>query len=103
MLQIKHIPPRPAGYDGLLCLGGVPVGTDEAKIREALERFGTIESCVANEESSSPYRVKFTVHTAAEQVVAEAPKVEGLYDYAFIGYNSRPYDDLDGSGGGRGW
>ena len=103
MLQIKDIPSRPAGYDGLLCLGGVPVGTDEAKIREALERFGTIESCVANEESSSPYRVKFTVHTAAEQVVAEAPKVEGLYDYAFIGYNSRPYDDLDGSGGGRGW
>ena len=103
MLQIKDIPSRPAGYDGLLCLGGVPVGTDEAKIREALERFGTIESCVANEESSSPYRVKFTVHTAAEQVVAEAPKVEGLYECAYIAYNSRPYDDLDASGEGRGW
>ena len=79
------------------------MNTDEAKIREALERFGTIESCVANEESSSPYRVKFTVHTAAEQVVAEAQKVEGLYECAYIAYNSRPYDDLDASGEGRGW
>ena len=103
MLQIKDIPPRPAEYDGLLCLVGVPAGIDEAKIRQALERFGTIESCVANEQPTSPYRVKFTVHAAAEQVVAKAPKVKGLYDYVFIGYNSCPYDDLDTSGKGRGW
>ena len=103
MLQIKSIPPRPAQYDGLLCLGGVPVGIDEAEIRQAFQSFGTIESCKANEQSSLPYRVKFTVHAAAEQVVAEPPKVEGLYEYAYIAYNSRPYDDLDSSGEGRGW
>lgn len=101
MLQIKDIPARLAKYDGLLCLGGVSVGTDEAKIREALQPFGTIESCVANEQST--YLVKFTVHVAAEMVVAEAQKVEGLYEYAYIAYNSRPYGDLDASGEGRGW
>ena len=103
VFQIKEIPARPAEYDGLLCLGGVPVGTDEANIKEALQRFGTIESCVANEQSTLPYWVKFTVHAAAEQAVVEAPKVEGLYDYAVMGYNSRPYDDLDAGGEGRGW
>ena len=105
VLQIKDIPPRPECFDGLLCLGGVPVGTDEAKIKQALEGFGTIESCVANEQSSLPYRVKFKLHAAAEQVIADAPKVEGLYEYVFVGYNSRPYDDLDStpSGEGRGW
>ena len=105
VLQIKDIPARLAKYDGLLCLGGVSVGTDEAKIREALQPFGTIESCVANEQSSLPYRVKFKLHAAAEQVIAKAPKVEGLYEYVFVGYNSRPYDDLDStpSGEGRGW
>ena len=103
MLQIKDIPPRPECFDGLLCLGGVPVGTDEAKIKQALEGFGTIESCVANEQSSLPYRVKFKAHVAAEQVVAVAPKVEGLYEYVFVGYNSRPYDALDVEGEGRGW
>ena len=96
MLQIKDIPPRPAEYDGLLCLGGVPVGIDEAKIRQALQRFGTIESCVANEQSTLPYRVKFTEHAAAEQVYADSSSVAGLYEYVFIAYNSRPYE-------GRGW
>ena len=86
----------------------LPKGADrdalQAKIREALEQFGKIESCVANEQATSPYRVKFTEHTAAEQVVTNAQKVEGLYDSAYIAYNSRPYDDLDESGGeGRGW
>ena len=104
VLQIKDIPTRPAEYDGLLCLGGVPTGIDEAKIKEALERFGTIESCVANEQSTTPYRVKFTEHAAAEQVVTNAQKVKGLYGFAYIAYNSRPYDDLNENGGeGRGW
>ena len=83
-------------YDGLLCLGGVPVGTDEAKIRQELQPFGTIESCVANEDPALPYRVKFALHAEAQRVVDQAPTLQGLYDYVFIGYNSRPYD-------GRGW
>ena len=103
VLQIKDIPTRPTKYDGLLCLGGVPKGINEAKIKEVLQRFGEIEVCIASEQSDSQYRVKFTEHAAAEQTVAEAPKVEGVYDYAFIAYNSRPYDDLDTGGEGRGW
>ena len=102
MLQIKDIPPRPTEYDGLLCLGGVPAGIDEAEIKEALRPFGKIEYCMANKQSNS-YQVKFTVHAAAEQAVANAQKVDGLYYYAYIAYNSRPYDDLDASGEGRGW
>ena len=103
VLQIKEIPPRPVEYDGLLCLGGVPKDTTETKIKDALQRFGTIEFCTAPKQSIMQYRVKFTLHTAAEQVIAKAPKMEGLYDYAFIAFNSRAYDDLDSGGEGRGW
>lgn len=103
MLQIKEIPPRPVEYDGLLCLGGVPKGTTETKIKEALQDFGAIESCTAPKQTILQHQVKFTAHEAAEQVVAKAPKREGLYDYAFLAFNSRPYDDIDSDGEGRGW
>ena len=103
VLQIKDIPTRPAEYDGLLCLGGVPAGTDNATITEALQRFGEIERCTPPSPSISLHRVKFKLHAAAEQAMAEAPTVVGLYDYAFVAYKSMPYDDLSSGGDGRGW
>ena len=103
MLQIKEIPPRPAEYDGLLCLGGVPTGTTAAKITELLQQFGEIEHCTPTEQSITVYRVKFRAHAAAEKAADEAPKMKGLCDYAFLAYKSVPYDDLDSGGKGRGW
>ena len=103
MLQIKDIPPRPAEYEGLLCLGGIQEGTEEKTIAAALQRFGEIERCMPPDQSISLYRVKFKDHSAAEEVT-NAPKVDGLnYDYASLAYNSRPYDDIDSGGEGRGW
>ena len=45
VLQLKEIPPRPARFDGVLCLFGLTVSADEAVIREALGCFGEITSC----------------------------------------------------------
>ena len=103
VLQIKDIPRRPAEYDGLLCLGGIQEGTDEKMITVALQGFGEIEDCMPPDQSASLYRVKFKDHSAAEEAT-KAPKVDGLkYDYASLAYNSRPYDDIDSGGEGRGW
>ena len=102
-MQIKDIPPRPPEYDGVLCLGGVPPDTSEAAIRRALQRFGKVQVCAAPDQRISLFRVTFTAHAAAEKVVVEAPKMDGLYDYAFVAYKSTPYDDMDSGGKARGW
>ena len=84
-------------------MGGIQEGTDEKTITEALQRFGEIECCMPPDQSASLYRVKFKDHSAAEEAT-KAPKVDGLnYDYASLAYNSRPYDDIDSGGEGRGW
>ena len=103
MLQIKDIPHRPAEYDGLLCLGGIQEGADEKMITEALQRFGEIERCMPPDQLTSLWQVKFKDHSAAEEATNKAPKVDGLYDYAFPAYKSVPYDDIDSGGEGRGW
>ncbi len=103
MLQIKDIPHRPAEYDGLLCLGGIQKGTAEKTITAALQRFGEIEDCMRPDQSISQYRVKFKDHLVAEEATNKAPKVDGLYKYAFPAYKSVPYDDIDSGGEGRGW
>ena len=36
MLQIKEIPPRPAEFDGKLCLFGIAEHVGEVQVREAL-------------------------------------------------------------------
>ena len=45
MLQHKEIPPRPAQYDGVVRLGGLPRHVDEAALRAALGTFGEVVSC----------------------------------------------------------
>ena len=96
VLQIKGLPSRPSEYDGLLCLGHVPAEVDEATLRAALQRFGTIEYCAAPEGSIMQHRVKFATHSAAEQAKIDAPNL-GICKFAFIAY--RDYDPYDG----RGW
>ena len=96
VLQIKGLPSRPSEYDGLLCLGGVPADKDEATLRAALQRFGTIEYCAAPEGSIMQHRVKFATHSAAEQAKIDAPNL-GVCKFAFIAY--RDYDPYDE----RGW
>lgn len=96
VLQIKELPPRPAEYDGLLCLWGVPEDKDETMLKDTLQQFGAIESCVAPEGSVMQYRVKFEAHQAAEQAASAVPTLD-MYKSAFIAY--RDFDPYDG----RGW
>ena len=84
-------------------MGGIQKGTDEKMITAALQRFGEIERCMPPDQLISLYRVKFKDHSAAEEATIKAPKVDGLYDYAFVAYKSIPYDDIDSGGKGRGW
>ena len=72
-------------------------------IKAALQRFGEIEYCVPPGQSISLTQVKFKSHAAAEMAAVKAPKVEGLFDNAFVAYKSVPYDELDSGGDGRGW
>ena len=104
VLRIKGIPPRPAEYDGLLCLGDVPEGVSEAEIKEKLQQFGEIEKCTApvHAEGIMQHRIKFKTHQAAKLAELEAPMLE-LCKFAFVAYKDLAYDALDSGGGARGW
>ena len=94
VLQIKEIPPRPKEFDGALCLFGLKPGVDEAAVRQALCRFGEIESCDLTFESGYAV-VRFTTHAAALQAKA-ANGLSELCAGVETRYNGRSYDD-------RGW
>eukprot|EP00966_Prymnesium_polylepis_P057231 1325670-Prymnesium_polylepis.1 len=48
VLQCKHNPPRPARFNGCLCLlDGLREGEDEAALRDELTRFGQGEDAAA--------------------------------------------------------
>ena len=94
VLQIEEIPPRPQEFDGELCLFGLKAGVGEAAVREALCRFGEIESCDLAFESSYGI-VCFTTHAAALQAKA-ANGLSELCSGVDTRYNERSYD-------GRGW
>ena len=64
-------------------------------LAEVLQRFGPIEHVVGPASWSNVARVKFTTHEAAEQATVAAPNL-GVCKYAFIAYQSTPWDD-------RGW
>ena len=96
MLQIKELPPRPAEFDGLLCLGDVPAGMNEAALKAKLKRFGQIQYCEAPDGAIKQHRVKFAAHEAAQRAADAAPEL-GVCKYAFVAY--RDYDPYDG----RGW
>ena len=68
VLQMEEIPPRPADFDGALCLFGL-VDVGVATLRAALGSYGEITSC---ELSHSPPLVRFTTHEAALAVRSRA-------------------------------
>jgi hypothetical protein len=87
VLQIEEIPPRPAEFDGVVCLFKLSANVDESVVRAALIGFGTIESC---DLSHSPPIVRFASHLSAIKAKnAGAPPslCEGLDTL----YNETPY------------
>jgi hypothetical protein len=87
VLQIEEIPPRPAEFDGVVCLFELTSNADESVVRAALIRFGTIESC---DLSRSPAIVRFALHesaVAAKDAGAPPDLCAGLDTL----YNETPY------------
>ena len=110
VLQLKEIPPRPADFDGVLCLGQLSDGVGEEQIRAALGGFGQIERCELDVHPGA--RVTFATHNAAMRAAAaELPSCAyacaaaelPICAYACVAWNDRPYDDIDTGGKGRGW
>ena len=108
VLQIKEIPPRPAEFDGKLCLFGVAEGVGEVQVREALGAFGDIVSYEAG-AGATPAIVRFSKHDAAVCAVKHAAsELTGICDAVDTLYNERSYDGRTGEEGlrddnGRGW
>jgi hypothetical protein len=87
VLQIEEIPPRPAEFDGVVCLFKLSSNVDESVVRAALVGFGTIESC---DLSRSPAIVRFTSHASAV-AAKDAGAPPGLCEGLDTLYNETPY------------
>jgi hypothetical protein len=87
VLQIEEIPPRPAEFDGVVCLFELSSNADESVVRAALIRFGTIESCDLNR---SPAIVRFALHESAV-AAKDAGAPPGLCVGLDTLYNETPY------------
>ena len=106
VLQLKELPPRPADYDGKLCLFDLKEGVSEAKIRDELRQFGAINSVELG--GWPPAVVCFATHAAAlaaKRAAARLAHVAGGVDTL---YNECSYDGRTGVDGledddGRGW
>ena len=106
-LQLKEIPPRPARFDGALCIFDLAADVDKSAVFAALERHGEIASC---DLDHVPPIVRFGTHAAA--LAAKATILRGeepLCQAADTLYNERSYDGRhDNENGrendcGRGW
>jgi hypothetical protein len=87
VLQIEEIPPRPAVFDGVVCLFKLSSNVDENMVRAALVGFGAIESC---DLSGSPAIVRFTSHASAV-AAKDAGAPPGLCEGLDTLYNETPY------------
>jgi hypothetical protein len=87
VLQIEEIPPRPAEFDGVVCLFKLSANFDENKVRAALVGFGIIESC---DLSHSPPIVRFASHASAV-AAKDAGAWPGLCEGLDTLYNETPY------------
>jgi hypothetical protein len=87
VLQIDEIPPRPAEFDGVVCLFKLSANVDENKVRAALVGFGIIESC---DLSHSPPIVRFASHASAV-AAKDAGAWPGLCEGLDTLYNETPY------------
>jgi hypothetical protein len=96
VLQIEEIPPRPAEFDGVVCLFKLSANVKENAVRAALIGFGTIESC---DLSHSPPIVRFASHASAvaakeagdAAAAAGASACPGLCEGLDTLYNETPY------------
>ena len=82
-----------------------PAAVDEATLRAALERFGTI---VSIDVSESPAQVRFSTHEAARDAARAAAELILIAGGIGTLYNERSYDGRRGEAGrddddGRGW
>jgi hypothetical protein len=87
VLQIEEIPPRPAEFDGVVCLFKLSANVDESVVRAALMRFGTIKSC---DLSRTPPIVLFASHASAV-AAKNAGAPPGLCEGLDTLYNETPY------------
>ncbi len=87
VLQIEEIPPRPAEFNGVVCLFKLSANVKEKAVRAALKRFGTIKSC---DLSRSPPIVRFASHSSAVKA-KEAGAWPGLCEGLDTLYNETPY------------
>jgi hypothetical protein len=87
VLQIEEIPPRPAEFDGVVCLFKLSANVDENKVRAALIGFGTIESC---DLKRTPAIVRFVSHKSAV-AAKNAGAPPGLCEGLDTLYNETPY------------
>ena len=82
-----------------------PAAVDEATLRAALERFGTIVSINVSE---SPAQVRFSTHEAARDAARSEAELANIAGGVDTRYNERSYDGRKGEAGrdddeGRGW
>ena len=106
VLQLKEIPPRPAEFDGALCLFDLAEGVDEPVIRARLQGFGQITSVAFG--TFPPAVVRFSTHEVALAVKRAAAELTGLCGGIDTLYNEQSYDGRMGEAGrddddGRGW
>ena len=92
VLQLKEIEPRPAEYDGMLCLGGLTENANENALKDAFGSFGTI---VNFEPGTNPARLTFLEHEAAVHAAAVDPP-NSICSFVCVTWNNRSYDN-------RGW
>ena len=102
VLQVREVPPRPASYDGALCLFGLKDGADEPMIKAALGSIGQILSCEIGEAGSFPPAiVRFATHDmalAVKRIFAGDPPAELLSLCKGVDtlYNEHSYDGRSG-------
>ena len=105
VMQVKHVPPRPAQYDGRVLFFNLPADTQEDELRTALSEFGTVVDCnVLQGEGACSAGIRFATHAEAERAVAEMKSnpIGSRQSWSTLEYNDRPYDG-DERAEGRGW
>ena len=103
VLQLKTIPPRPAEFDGQLCVFGLngKYQGDEEALRSVLGAYGEISRVDFNAGRFT--LVQFSTHANALAAAAAAAQLTHVCDGLSTFYNERSYDGLQGIDQGRGW
>ena len=92
VLQLKEIEPRPAEYDGMLCLGELTESANENAVGVIFSPFGTI---INFEPGTNPARLTFSEHASAVHAAA-ADTPNSICSFVCVTWNDRAYTN-------RGW